>query len=397
MFFLDRPNSKEPTFIFLRLTCVDGRLKYPVKKKVEPTNWSGKVIKDTGKINLLLNRIEAVVKNLELQRDLNGTPLTKAMVENALNKALGRETAGKKFFEVVDEIISDRATGKELTPRGKRFSYHTIKGYKHSRDNLQKFMPAMTFEGITMKTYDALISYFYEHHDHSLNSLGKTIKNWKVFLKAANKRGAHSNLVYLNEDFRVPGEDTDDVYLDDKELAKVYKQNFPNKTLDIARDWFIIDCFTGLRISDIKLMGANNILDNTIRIVNEKTGTKVEIPINSYIRAILKKWKGLPPRITDQEMNRSIKEVCELAGITGTVLYSITKGGVRHDFHYKKFEMVSNHTARRCFITNLLNDHTPDNVVMQLAGIKKHATLMKYKKTRPEKTAEIMQGKSIFK
>lgn len=96
-------------------------------------------------------------------------------------------------------------------------------------------------------------------------------------------------------------------------------------------------------------------------------------------------------------MNRSIKQVCELAGINETVLYSITKGGVRKDFHLKKWEMVSNHTSRRSFITNLLNDGVPDNTVMQLAGIKKHATLMKYKKTKPEETAKLMKGKSIFK
>lgn len=398
MFSLDRPNSSEPTFIFLRLRCSDGPLKYPVKKKVHPDNWINQRVKpDPGKINAVLNKIETIVEQLTLQRDLNGTTLTKSLAENTLNKALGRDTAVQKFYEVIDRIITDRETGKELTRNGKRFSWHTIKGYRHTRDNLKKFDPKMTFEKITLKTYADLIAFFNEKHDHSLNAIGKIIKNWKVFLKVAHKLGAHSNLIYMNEDFRVPGENTDDVYLNERELLAIYEHNLPNKTLDMCRDWFIIDCFTGLRISDIQLLGKENVLKYTIRKVNEKTDTKVEIPINSYIRSILKKWKGLPPKVTDQEMNRSIKNVCELAGIKETVLYSITKGGVRKDFHFKKWEMVSNHTARRCFITNLLNDGIPDNTVMQLAGIKKHSTLMKYKKTKPEETAKLMKGKSIFK
>jgi hypothetical protein len=58
--------------------------------------------------------------------------------------------------------------------------------------------------------------------------------------------------------------------------------------------------------------------------------------------------------------------------------------------------MVSNHTARRSFITNLLDALVPDNIVMQLAGIKKHATLLKYKKTKPQQTAELMASHAFF-
>lgn len=397
MFSLDEPKSEKETTIWLRMRCADGALKYPVKKKVHPSNWYGeRVNKDPAKINLILNKIETIVHQLQLQKDLNGIPISKSLVTSTLNKALGRELGSKNFYEVVNQIIDDRESGKELTPAGKRFSWHTIKGYRHTRDNLLRFDKHMTFEKITMKTYADLVA-FYNEKDHSINAIGKTIKNWKAFLKAAHKRGIHSNLVYLSEDFRIPAEDTYDVYLGPGELDKIYKHNLPNKVLDQVRDWFIIDCFTGLRISDIQLLGADNILKDTIRIVNEKTDTRVEIPINTYIRSILKKWRGLPPKVTDQEMNRSIKQVCELAGIKEMVLYSITKGGVRKDFHFKKWEMVSNHTSRRSFITNLLNDGVPDNTVMQLAGIKKHATLMKYKKTKPEETARLMKGKSIFK
>lgn len=398
MFSLDRPNSDQPTFIFLRVRCSDGPFKYPVKKKVLPGNWKGsRVIKDIDKTNPLLSKIETVVNNVFLQRDLNGTPVTKLFLQTTLDKALGREIPGTKFFEAVGRIIEDRATGRELTPKGKRFSPHTIKGYKHSRDNLYRFRPAMTFEMITMKTYDELISFFYSEKDHSLNAIGKTIKNWKAFMKAAHKRGLHENLVYAHEDFRVPGEETDDVYLTPDELKKIYEHNLPNITLDLVRDWFVIDCYTGLRISDIQLLSKDHLHKDRIEIMNEKTDVRVVLPLHSFVREIVKKRKGWPPKVTDQEMNRSIKQVCELAGINDSVLYSLTKGGVRKDTWYKKYEMVSNHSARRTFITNLLNAGIPDNQVMQLAGIKKHATLMKYKKTKPEETAKLLAGHAFFK
>jgi integrase len=397
-FILDAPKSDKATFIFWMKSFPDGRLKYPVKAKVHPGNWENQRVKDDkDRINTTLSRLDLVFQDLQTQSRLHGKPLTKAGTEAAFNKALGRNIAGKDFFEVIDKIIDERESGKELTRDGKRFSAHTIKGYRHTRDNLNKFNPRMTFEGVTIETYKELIAYFNENNDHAINTIGKIIKNWKVFMRAAKKRGAHENLVYLDEDFKVPDEETDDIYLTDTELKTIYEKHYVTPTLDLVRDWFIIDCYTGLRISDIQLLDAQHILKDRIRLVNEKTDTKVVIPIHPYVKAILKKHDGLPRKITDQKMNENIKKVCEIAGINEPVLYSVTKGGKRKDYHLKKYEMVSNHTARRCFITNLLNAGVPDNQVMQLAGIKKHATLLRYKKTKPEETASIMQEHPFFK
>lgn len=399
-FILDRPASDKPTFIFFLKNFPDGRLKYPVKAKVLPTNWNSELQRvelDKDNINATLSRLDLVFKDIQLQGRLHGKPVTKAVVESAFNKALGRNLASSKFFDVIDNIIDERESGKELTKDGKRFAEETIRGYRHTRDNLYKFDPRMRFEAITLDTYKELIAFFNEKHDHAINSIGKIIKNWKVFLRAAKKRGAHDNLIYLDEDFRVPDEETDDVYLSEAELKTIYEKHYVTDTLDLVRDWFIIDCFTGLRISDIQMLSDEHILKDRIRLVNEKTDTKVVIPIHPYVKAILKKHKGLPRKITDQKMNENIKKVCEIAGIKESVLYSVTKGGKRKDYHLKKYEMVSNHTARRCFITNLLNAGFPDNQVMQLAGIKKHATLLRYKKTKPEETAEIVKDHKFFK
>lgn len=399
-FILDRPTSDKPTFIFFLKNFPDGRLKYPVKAKVLPTNWNSELQRvelDKDNINATLSRLDLVFKDIQLQGRLHGKPVTKAVVESAFNKALGRNLASSKFFEVIDNIIDERESGKELTKDGKRFAEETIRGYRHTRDNLYKFDPNMRFEAITLNTYKDLIAFFNKNHDHAINSIGKIIKNWKVFLRAAKKRGAHENLIFLDEDFRVPDEETDDVYLSEAELKTIYEKHYVTDTLDLVRDWFIIDCFTGLRISDIQMLSDEHILKDRIRLVNEKTDTKVVIPIHPYVKAILKKHKGLPRKITDQKMNENIKKVCEIAGIKESVLYSVTKGGKRKDYHLKKYEMVSNHTARRCFITNLLNAGFPDNQVMQLAGIKKHATLLRYKKTKPEETAEIVKDHKFFK
>lgn len=153
-----------------------------------------------------------------------------------------------------------------------------------------------------------------------------------------------------------------------------------------------------MRVSDIKLLNKDvNFTADSVVIANEKTDTKVVVPINKQIRAIMKKWSGLPPRMHEVEINRHIKKVCEIVKMDQPVLYFLTKGGERRDFYLKKYQMVSCHTMRRFFITELIRLGIADNKIMQLAGIKRHETLLRYKKITPEENAANMKGQAFFK
>ena len=414
MFILHTPRSTKPTPIILKKTLKDGNFKASLGISIHPAYWikSTERAEITGldrdttnehkSINTLLEKIQQFVDARAIDARYTGNHLTCAEMITKLEDLTGRKKTeqapepAKDFYVLCREIIKDMKSGVILTPQGKKYSGGTIKNYNQSLNTIEEFNSALTFEAINMDFYRSFIKWCNDK-DYSMNYIAQHIKNLVCLMKATKKRGHHDNTAYLDEDFRVIQEQTDDIALSEKELAAIYKHNVPDRIRDIARDWFIIDCYTGLRVSDIKLLSDINIASNSIVIANEKTDTKVVIPMRSEIKAILKKWKGFPPKLTDQEINRSIKEVAEVAGLTQTVLYFLTKGGTRRDFYLKKYEMISCHTGRRTFITMLLNAGIPDNQVMQLAGIKKHATLLRYKKTKPEETAEIMKGHPFFK
>jgi site-specific recombinase XerD len=403
MFYLDKPKA-EKSYIMLSLYCSDGRLRYSTEESCNPDNWSpetNRILIDRTRGNINLDKIEKAIKALKNDLKLHGEPMTKDRVKSVLDKLLNKGKAGSAWSEIIEKLIADRESGRVLTPGGKQFSWHTIKGYRHTLSNLQKFSAAtktdLAFEKITMLTYERLISFFNNNHDHALNSLGKTVKNWKVFIKAAYKAGYHENKIFEREEFKVPYEETFDIYLTEKELEKMYNHRFLRSRLEVARDWFIIDCYCGLRICDIQVLSQKNIIDGYIRLANEKTDIAVMVPFHPYVRAITKKWKGLPPKMSDQKLNQYIKEVAEIAGIKGQVLYTVTKGGRRQDFYLEKWQMVSNHTARRSFITNLLKAGEPHSRVMRLAGIKKLTTLQRYDKESVEETAVAMSKSKFFK
>lgn len=411
MFILDRPGADKPTYIFLKKKLSDGPYKESVGIKILPAMWvrateraslenlDKATINEHKSINMLLDKIAGFIEARTRDARYTGNHLTCAEMAEKLADLTGRKRAVKAatgFYDHCDAIIKDMAAGKILTAQGKRYSASTLKCYGLYLRTFKKYDPALTWTGITLDFYRSFIKWCNDQ-DFSLNYIGQHINKLIVLMKEAKKRGYHNNIAHLDPDFKRMREETDDISLTPAELDLLYKQNIPNKIRDIARDWFIIDCYLGLRVSDIQLLDPKNIESDRVTIASEKTDTKVVIPLRPEVKAILKKWKGLPPKITDAEINRSIKEVCEILKFNDVVLYSVTKGGARKDFYLKKWEMVSCHTCRRSFITNLLNAGVTDNQVMQLAGIKKHATLLRYKKTKPEQTADIMKDHPFFK
>ncbi|HUR65485.1 MAG TPA: phage integrase SAM-like domain-containing protein [Chitinophagaceae bacterium] len=408
MFILDRPSSKEPTFIFIKTTLSDGLFKRSLGLKILPVFWDGaskravitgldrSTTEDNKSINNRISKVEGYIEQRERDARYNGKHLTCSEMDTWIKELTGKKVKGTSMFAGCRQIIEDMESGLLLTDRGKRFSDGTIKNYNQCLDAVENYDDKLTFERIDLTFYRSFIKWCNDK-EWSLNYIATHIKNVRRLLRQSCKRGLHNNRIWENEEFRVIQEENDDIALDMEELKIIYEKRLLNRGLDIARDWFIIGSFTGLRVMDIQLLDdEKHFSKDYLQIVNEKTDTKVVIPIHPYVRKIKKKYNGLPPKISDQELNRAIKKVCELSKINDPVIYSITKGGARIDYYLRKCDLVSCHTMRRCSITNMLNGGIPDNQVMQVHGIKKHSTLLRYKKTKPEDTAKIMKNHSYY-
>lgn len=407
MFILDRPRSDKPTYIFIKKMVSDGPFKASLEAKILPVFWDKKTQRAITKgvdretadehksINTMLQDLEDFVDQTRRDARYTGKHLTCAIFQKKVNEVLGKQEPGSAFYEACEAIIKDMREGRLLTKRGKKYSGGTVKNYGQSLRCIEDFAPKLTFAKVTLEFYREYSKHCIDKN-WSANYFGQHIKNLKCLMDEAKVRGLHSNLQYQEENFRTIVEETEDISLTEEEVALIYNIECKEAWHDRARDWFVLDCYTGLRVGDIQLLDKRNVTSDTIEIVNEKTDVVVAIPQHVFVRAILKKWGGLPPRLSDIEINRYIKPVAKAAGLTDTVIYSLTKGGVRQDFYLQKWEMVSNHTARRSFITNLLEAGMPDNQVMQLTGIKKHSTLLRYKKTKPKKNAANLQSHPFF-
>jgi integrase len=392
-FQLKDPAASDQTPILMLYSCLDGRLKYYTGQTIHPDSWhlKGQTTSVKG-IRAKLSKIAEYVYQFADDCKVKDLPLTRHLLKSHLDSLLKPHKIKRpgELFSEMDATIDRMELGSTLTPSKKKYSKGSIKAFRFTVNLLRSFDPEMKMSAITLDTYHRFIKWC-QDREYSSNYIGSQIKNWKTIGKAVG-----GSTVFSHADFKKITESTFDIYLSEQELKKIYELQLSDRE-SLVRDWFILDCYTGLRVSDLVLLNQDNYSKGFITIANEKTDETVVIPAHKYVKAIMKKHSGFPNKITDVEINRIIKRVASKAGINDRILFTITKGGKRKDEYMEKWQMVSCHTARRSFITNLRKNGVPDSIVMKLTGIRSVSTLLRYDKMSSEEAARVAAGLKFFK
>jgi len=115
----------------------------------------------------------------------------------------------------------------------------------------------------------------------------------------------------------------------------------------------------------------------------QKTRDLIEIPLSSYAIGVLAKYKDWStplPVISNQKMNKYIKELCEIAKINDPIKIVKYKGNKTEETTFKKYELIGTHTARRTFVSLSLQKGMRPEVVMAITGHTTYKMMQKYLK-----------------
>lgn len=169
------------------------------------------------------------------------------------------------------------------------------------------------------------------------------------------------------------------VYLNFDEINKIIEINDLVNYLDNARDWLIISCFTGQRVSDFMNFTKSMLRTekNTkgkeiifIEFTQKKTKQNIALPLHPEVIKILNKRNGEFPRpISDVKYNKYIKIIVKKAGITEEVIGSKIDGIINRKVKktYPKDELITSHIGRRSFATNFYGV-IPTPLIMSATG-----------------------------
>jgi len=406
-FFIRTGKKNNLANIYVRLK--EGRsvdLTAKTRKFIHPDNWNPNSqavrpkadITDKDDFNLDLKTIRRHIEDEFLAVPDKSNP-GKDWLKTAIDKYWEPEKYEEKkdtLFTFIESYI-DSSKFRINPVSGKKIAESTIKKYGTCFHHLKEFARsqnrAIDFDDINLDFYHDFTTYLTKDCNLATNTVGKQIAVLKGFMSAAFDRGLTTNSDFRKRNFKIVTEESEAIYLNEEELDKLWKKDFSKKEhLERVRDYFLIGCWTGCRFEDWDLINSQNIRNGFLIYEQGKTGHKVRVPLHPVVKAILEKYDGkLPEKLKNQPFNRAIKKVCKKAKIKTIETKSITKGGIRQTERLKKWKLVSSHTARRSFATNLYKSGFPAISIMAVTGHRTERAFLKYIKVTPEEHAELLQ------
>jgi integrase len=178
--------------------------------------------------------------------------------------------------------------------------------------------------------------------------------------------GIGDSYLRLKNHEKTPG---DPIALTKEELDILYKMDLRDKpSQEIVRDAFVFAAVTSFRRSDLHQLHNYHIGKDSITLTIEKTERTQTAPLTPYSRAIIKKYNGKPPLISDQASNEIIKQIAKDAGFNRMVEL-IERRGNKRTSHFKPLhEVITNHTSRKSFASILLTLGVPREMVKAAGG-----------------------------
>lgn len=333
---------------------------------------------------------------LEFQEKLNlliDNPRTK--FNQTQHQSAGTKETLVEFFEL---FIRDCENGVRLSPKRQRIKPKSMHTYYTSLSYLKKFQVAKEQEYVltecNQKDIDAFSDFLIIDHELAMNTHAKVMMDILQIIKYAVqlKKLPPSRLVELKFDTR--REETDSIYLTEPEILELLAiDDFTDPVHQQVRDVFVVGCFTGMRFSDYSTLDTKAIRNNRLEIVQQKTGSKVTIPIHPTVRQILEKYNyALPEVPPNNEFNRIIKLVgAKLPCLHVSFVIQITYKRERKQVKMLKYDFLQTHTARRSFCSNEYLRGTDAMVIMAISGHRSHKSFMRYIKVSGEQFADKLE------
>ena len=307
--------------------------------------------------------------------------------------------------------VDSAVDGTRRHSYGDTFSHFSTNILRQFKRVMFNYLETHHFEwnDISQPLVDNFIAYL-EDYGYSKNSIKRYISAFHAFVVYTENQGWHSNSKAKSFIKYAPAHDEEmknRIYLTKDEIQALFDMPLTGYD-EKVRDVFLIGCYTGLRYSDLSritesCIGKTELGTPVIRLTQHKTKAPVIIPIlDDNLIVLLKKYDYNVPKLWDVSINRNIKNTLERLSITvpslakkertiltlpekrmeeeakkkGKTLFEYDEEGIPIK---ARWEMVSLHTARRTFITNVYQSGKFSvEFMMKLSGHTKYDTFKRY-------------------
>jgi hypothetical protein len=218
---------------------------------------------------------------------------------------------------------------------------------------------------------------------YKINYIDKLVKGLKQIVNAAIEEGLVVPFRWTS--LKAEDRQVDSVYTDFQEIQLLNDVHLANETDRIVRDKYVLNCFLGLRYSDLNklephLFKMKTIAGQEFVIYSgraQKTDHKVEFALHSSAVSILERYSYNMPKLCATEFNLRIKNVARKAGLTELERIREIRGTETIIQDVPKCDLLTSHVGRRSFCTNFYNEGVSIGAIMSISG---HSTEKEFRK-----------------
>lgn len=417
-FFVKGTTNPAPIYVRLKLPAV-GEYRPDFKRKtgceIDPNDWSNtkgapKPSSETTKNTAvsLLDMKKCIIEALNIATrnndTINGDWLNE-QIDKINNKEIGKEESPTLLVDHIQFMI-DNAHNINNSKRELGLSDNRIKAYKTFKGTITRFQneiykgKSILIRNVNMNLKDDFHTWL-KSKQYAPGYCGKNLSELKAVCRHAKSKGIEvSNTLDSITGYGDKKSKEEIIVLNEQEQEVIKNLKLEKKPhLHNVRLWLELACLTGQRYSDFVRLNPKNIRETKegfiIHLEQKKGGGKdVTIPLFPRALEILK--NEMPYVVSEQKLNKHLKEVCKLAGFNELVKGSKYLEADEKNSHkaktkgeYKKYELVSSHIGRRSFATQHYGK-LPTPLIMSVTGHKKESTFLQYVRVSSEDNANKM-------
>lgn len=390
-FNLRQTKKNMPTIIYALFTFRGRQYKVNIGAKVYPTQWNkrkqiatisnGQTRLDNRNNEIVNKKIRSLLAIFEekknyLCENLERIDFLFEEMRQAINPNLKtRYTIMKDNNQLSATLILSQMAEKNILSENSRKIYL---GYVTAfKEYLEAKGISNSLSAINTDVLEDYQQFLLERNPVKIKTLLNKVKGIVTLINHANKDKAikaninTNGITYLEDKRSKEQKKSKQVPLTEEQLLAIYNYADLRPREVEARDLFICQCLLGQRISDLpkifkgeytitKLEDGNEV----ISFIVQKTTEEATLYLFPVVKEILERYKETGFKYIDlltederivkkneAKLNRTIKQVCEKAGLDSDINYVEQIGSNITKKRKKLFELIHTQTARHTFIT----------------------------------------------
>lgn len=300
--------------------------------------------------NLLINQAKARANDILIRYRL-------------MEKTISPENFKREFYNPSNYINFYGWMNQEIEESRGVLSIATIRQRKCILNKLREFKKEATFADINLEYIDGFEKWLKVKKGNNINTRYKNLKILNIYINVAIKKELMQSNPFIHK--RLKKGPSNIIYIEKPELKKLIDLYINHKmryNYHKILHYFLFACMTGLRISDVKRIKSEMILNDILVIEPVKTKNTtakiIKIPLTSFAKRLIDdagqfKVAGIIfDTYSDQKTNQYLKDIAKYAGIEKSITF---------------------HVARHTFATLFLEETSDLATLQQLLG---HSSIM---------------------